>query len=386
MNVLHIVAGLPPAAAGLAEVVPRLAREIVTLGHEVTIATVATADEQLSAAAIAAEGGGVRIVRFAPTAPRSLYFSWEMRRGLHELVSAADLVHVHSNWTFPVWWACRTAARQGKPYVMSPHGCLDPLRLAHSAWKKRLVGSLDRRCLRQAAAIHATSAAERDWIRQFLGITAGGPQIDVIPNGVDLPASLAMTAAGAKPPDRERTILALGRLHPLKGLDLLLDAWALLGDERRMGRWRLVIAGPDEQGTRPRLEARATVLGLADVTFAGPVYGDDKMRLFEQADLVVLPSRSENFGVVVAEALAAGIPVVTTTTTPWAEINGRCGWCVEPAPQPLATALTAAMQLTDDGRAALGARGRELVAAKYQWTSVGRAMADLYSDLLASRG
>jgi len=398
MKVIHVVAGLQPAAAGLAELVPKVAREIVRLGHEATIATVAGPGDRLSAAADEAEAAGVRIVRFAPSVPHAAYASWEMAVGMRRLsrfVESADLVHVHSNWTFPVWWGCQTARNAGKPVVMSPQGCLDPVRLAHSAWKKRLVGSLDRRCLRHAAAIHATSEAERGWIKAFLGDPPGGPRIEVIPNGVDLPGGTTTASGGAKRIDRVRRMLYLGRVHPLKGLDLLVEAWGRLAGGHARGRgWELLIAGPDEQGTRARLETLARSLsipvvvgpgGAAEagrIVFAGPLYGDDKARLLSQADLVVLPSRSENFGIVVAEALSAGIPVVTTTATPWGEIDGTCGWCVEPAAEPLAGAIAAAMGLTDAERAERGARGRKLVEEKYTWASVGRQMERLYAGIV----
>jgi glycosyltransferase involved in cell wall biosynthesis len=284
---------------------------------------------------------------------------------------------------------------------MSPHGCLDLVRLAHSAWKKRLAGLLDRRYLRQAAAIHATSDMERDWIERYLG---KGPRICVVPNGVELPAA---APAAAKPAGRTRQVLYLGRLHPLKGLELLIEAWGRgagpgngtpeayptrgngtpeaypTGGPTGGNGWRLVIAGPDEQGTRAKLEAQARSLGLANVVFPGPLYGEEKQRALAEADLFALPSRTENFGIAVAEALAAGLPVITTKATPWSEIDGTTGWWVDVNASAIAKALAAAMRLSDEERAALGQRGRELVAAKYQWETVGRAMAGLYESLLA---
>jgi glycosyltransferase involved in cell wall biosynthesis len=377
MRILHVVAGLPAAGGGLADAVARMAWEACRLGHDVTIATVAGRDDPLASAAREAEAAGVRIVRHEPSAPRAIYFSRHMLRGLAALAARADVVHVHSNWTFPVWWGCQTAISAGRPLVMSPHGCLDPVRLAHSAWKKRLAGCFDQRYLRQADVIHATSEAERDWIEQYAG---GRPRIEVIPIGVDLPA-LRETA---NPAERTRTVLSLGRLHPLKGLDLLLDGWnRAIRALPPAARWELVIAGPDEQGTQEMLERRARELGLANVTFSGPLYGADKHRALADADLFVLPSRSENFGIVVAEALAAGVPVITTKGTPWSEIESSCGWWVDAAAEPLAHALSSAMRLSDAERAAMGARGRELVAAKYQWASVGQAMAELYASVQA---
>lgn len=377
MKIFHIVAALPPAGGGLSELVPRFALEAARLGHDVTIGTVAGPDAPLSSAANEAIAAGVRITRFEPSAPRVIHFSWAMLRGLEGLVAAADLVHVHSNWTFPVWWACQCAVRAGKPFVMSPQGCLDPVRLAHSAWKKRLAGFFDHRALRHATAIHATSGAERGWIERYVG---HHPPIEVIPNGVDIPP-LDRPATHA---DRTRQVLFLGRLHPLKGLDLLLDAWRLTSRELpECDRWRLVIAGPDEQGTRAALEGQARQLNLKNVEFSGPLYGADKARALAAADLFVLPSRSENFGIAAAEALAAGLPLIATKGTPWREIDGSCGWWTAVGAEPLARALTAAMRLDDAERTAMGTRGRALVEAKYQWASVGRAMVDLYASTVA---
>lgn len=375
MNVLHIVAGLPDAGGGLSELVPRLGREAVRLGHEVTIATVSRPHGQIATGAQETLEGGVRIVQFAPSTPAVVYFSWEMLRGLRPLTETAAVVHVHSSWTFPVWWAAQCAIAAGRPLFISPQGTLDPVRLAHSAWKKRLVGPLDRWCLRHATVLHATSTAEKEWIERYVG---GTPRVEVIPNGIDLPEPRMRP----RPADRTRTVLSLGRLHPLKGLDLLLDAWPLAMQELGPGdRWELVIAGPDEQGTRARLERQARHLGLAKVRFVGPLYGAEKAQTLADADLFVLPSRSENFGIVVAEALAAGVPVVTTKGTPWHEIDGSSGWWVDVNAEAIAAALTAAMRLSDAERTAMGARGRALVEAKYQWASVGRAMVELYGQL-----
>ena len=375
MRILHVVAGLPSAGGGLSELVPLFALEAVRLGHDVTIATVARDDEPFSAAAQAAAAGGVRIVRFAPSFPRALFFSWEMRRWLPAVVRSADIVHVHSNWTFPVWWGSHCALQAGKPLVMSPQGCLDPVRLEHSAWKKRLVGLFDRRSLRQAAVIHATSEMERDWIEQYLG---KGPRIAVIPNGIEISE---VGPALPKPEGRVRKALYLGRLHPLKGLDLLLDAWRMACPAGKTG-WQLVIAGPDEQGTRERLEPQARRLGLENVAFVGPLYGEQKAKALAEADLFVLPSRTENFGIAVAEALAAGLPVITTKGTPWSEIANSCGWWVDVNAAAIGKALAEGLGLTDAERAAMGRRGRELVAAKYRWDAVGRSMVGVYQSLV----
>jgi glycosyltransferase involved in cell wall biosynthesis len=154
----------------------------------------------------------------------------------------------------------------------------------------------------------------------------------VIPNGVD-------AAAFAGTGDREaisrrwpecqgkRVALFLSRLHPLKGLEMLIDAWA----EIPHAGWQLLVVGTDEAGHEAEIKARVERRGLAGaVTFGGPRYGDEKVAVMQAADLFVLPTHSENFGIVVAEALACGVPVITTKGAPWGEILGEDGSSASP--------------------------------------------------------
>ena len=475
MKALHILAGIPPGG-GMAESVPTLCRHLRQLGQEVTLATL---DGPASEAARAAEAAGVRVVRFAPSFPRALYFSWQMLRGLSAYVRAADVVHVHGAWTFPVWWGCRCALRAHKPLVMSPRGCLDPVRLRHAAWKKRLVGWIDRALLRRADAVHVTCEAEREWVAAYCdhpvvamasvknarggqgthegdevrkreaecpgkqkfyphlcdplgGRKKGGV---VIPNGIDSTNERMTSRTNDELPrtaQRTRTVFYLGRLHPLKGLDLLVEAWGILrplsgrNDECKSGNqaddirreavtnerspWRLIIAGPDEQGTLAGLKEQAARLGLkvaeacsgetpsSDIVFAGPVYGEAKERLLAEADLVVLPSRSENFGIVVGEALACEVPVVMTDVGPWKEEgakqpvqNAPCAapWSpngairfVETSAEGLADGLLDMLRLSDEELRERGVRGREWVSERFAWGAVASRMLGLYDGLL----
>ena len=218
-----------------------------------------------------------------------------------------DVLHDNGIW-LPHNHALAAVARASRvARVTSPRGMLAPWALNHKALKKKLAWWFyQKRDLASANMLHATSEAEGADIERL----ALGPRVVVIPNGVfwgDMPAPRASPCVNGR-----RTALFLGRLYPVKGLPLLIDAWAKV----RPPGWRLVLAGPDEQGHKAELEALIEKSGLGDVvTFTGSVAGKDKAELLSGAELFVLPSLSESFGMAIAEALAAGKPVLTTTAT-----------------------------------------------------------------------
>jgi glycosyltransferase involved in cell wall biosynthesis len=217
----------------------------------------------------------------------------------------------------------------------------------------------------------------------------------MIPNGVELPSLSASDGERAgvrcaensvtQPSTRNpqpplRTALFLGRIHPIKGLLDLIKAWVLV----RPQGWRVAMAGGDENNHRAEVEAAIQALDLAaDFSFLGPVAGDAKWSLYQQADLFVLPSHSENFGIVVAEALASSVPVITTRGTPWEDlVTHRCGWWTDNGPEPLAAALRDALNRTDEERHEMGRRGRQLVEQKYSWPGIAAQMHAVYRWVL----
>ena len=346
--------------------VPLLALAEAQAGFRVAVATRAGAGERLAQVAVEAERQGVELVRFAPSWPGFLYFSWQMLWKLPGVIRRADGVHIHGNWTFPVWWGAFHALRMGKRLVMSPQGSFDPVRLRHSGWKKRLVGWIDRALLRRADVVHATCEAERKWCCDFTG--RGDLPCVVIPNGTEMPPE----GTGVRENEKRR-VLFLGRIHPLKGLDLLLEAWQRVC--RDDAGWELVICGPDDRGLRSDLEKQAERLGIAGrVVFRDGVYGADKWRVIRSADCFVLPTRSENFGIAVAEALACGVPAICTEGAPWKELNTeKCGWWCPVSVDGIAGALEKMRELSDEERRALGENGKRLVTGKYTWRGVVRS-------------
>jgi glycosyltransferase involved in cell wall biosynthesis len=272
-----------------------------------------------------------------------------------------DVVHIHGTWTPILTVASYLAFAKGIPVVISPHGCLEPWALQHRGWKKKLALALyQKRIFSKASMMVATAKQELESIR-CLGIEMA---VAVIPNGVDMPPVRTHLQV------RERTFLFLSRIHPIKGLPDLVSAWALV----RQPGWRVVIAGPDEEGHLDEIRTLIDSLGLGgDFEFTGLVTGDRKEALFAEADAFVLPTYSENFGIAVAEALARGVPVITTTGAPWEDIETwRCGWWVQPGVDGVARALVAAMNTPREELSEMGRRGVQLVKEKYSWDQIGR--------------
>jgi glycosyltransferase involved in cell wall biosynthesis len=239
--------------------------------------------------------------------------------------------------------------------------------LAFSRRRKRIVWALSqRRVLMAAACFHATALSEAEDIRRA-GLRA---PVAVISNGIDIPDAAA--APGG------RTILHLGRLHPKKGIDRLIAAWARVAG--RHPDWRLRIVGPSELGCREALERQVWDLRVPRVDFDGPLFGEAKLEAYRQAGLFVLPTLNENFGMVVAEALAAGVPTISTKGAPWQGLETeRCGWWVDHGPDALAVVLDAALSMPDAERAAMGARGRAWMARDFGWDGIAARMVDVYA-------
>ena len=247
--------------------------------------------------------------------------------------------------------------------------------LGHKAWKKRLAWWLyQRRDLESARVLHATSAAEAEDIRR-LGLRQ---PVAIIPNGVALPPQEAMGQRA--PAASRRTALFLSRIHPGKGLLDLVQAWHKL----RPSGWRVLVAGPDEENHRAAVEQAISERRLDGYfKFLGPVGDDRKWEVFGQADLFVLPTKSENFGIAIAEALAAGVPVITTKAAPWQELEShRCGWWVDVGVEPLVAALREATAASPEVLREMGLRGRELVRERYSWPKIAQEMKAVYEWVL----
>jgi glycosyltransferase involved in cell wall biosynthesis len=238
--------------------------------------------------------------------------------------------------------------------------------MANKRWRKFPFWlSLQRPALERVHCFHATGEQEAGYIRQ-LGFRQ---PIAIIANGVDLPPSASV--------ERRNEVLFLGRIAREKGLDLLLPAWQHIA--ARFPGWRLRIVGPLDGAHAAEMRALAARLGVRECEFAGELRGERKAEAFARARLFVLPSYSENFGMVVAEALAHGVPAITTTRTPWSELAERgSGWCIEPTPDALTNALSVALSLPPGSLETMGGRGRAWIRSDYAWETLARCMVETY--------
>lgn len=303
------------------------------------------------------------------------------------LATDADVVHLHALWMYTSW-AVQTWHRQtGQPYVVSPHGMLDPWALDNAGWKKRLAGALyENASLRDAACLHALNRKERTAIRDY-GLD--GP-VGVIPNGVDLPDD---DTTEAPPPWGDQfdadtqVLLFLGRIHPKKGLAELLDAWAQLDDCAAAANWRLAVVGWDDGGHRAELEAAVAERGLdATVCFPGPAYGDEKDAAFRHADGFILPSYSEGLPMAVLEAWSYRLPVLMTPQCNLEEgFEANAAYRIAPDPKRIAEGLRAFMRSDASERSQMGNRGRALVEDQYTWPQIARSMRAVYRWVLGER-
>jgi glycosyltransferase involved in cell wall biosynthesis len=368
MKLVLLAPHLSSASGGLSGCIPGLARALAVTDN-VTLRIIGVQDES-EAEGWRSWGTDVRpCTEFGPHA-----FGWapSLRRALAEY--DPDIVDAQGLWMYPSRASLGWHRRTRKPYLITPHGMLDPWARQRSAWKKQIVRWwFEDEHLAGAACLRATSTMEAKHFRAF-GLRN---PIAVVPNGIDLPP----VPTDARERGRLNRILFLSRIHPKKGIDFLLRAWSNLYHSHP--DWELVIAGPDEVGHRADMQKLSRELGLERVLWHEPVYENAKLSLYASADLFVLPTHAENFGLVVGEALAHGVPVITTRNAPWHGLEEhRCGWWIDLSDGALTTALSEAIRLSATQRREMGARGRTWVEMAFAWPTVGRQMCEVYQWIL----
>lgn len=286
-----------------------------------------------------------------------------------------DVFHTNCCWMPQSACTAMWAKDAGYKIVYTPHGMLEPWIMKRHYWTKKVpaIFLFQKRGLQVADVIHATAESEKANLLKL----NWNSNVVVIPNCVRVDE-----IALKKSWERKKNILFLSRVHVKKGVNFLIEAASQLREE--LQGYTITIAGPGEESYVKELKQLASRLDVADMfRFIGPVFGDGKWKLYQEADLFVLPTHSENFGIVVAEALASGTPVITTTGTPWEELNTNgCGWCVSVGTQSLVEVLRKFLDCGEEELCAMGQRGRKLIMDNYSSKSIASQFVVMYSKLL----
>lgn len=374
MRILQTIAGLWSITGGPAESVPALCSGLSKLGHDVTILT----GEGDLAQSVLRASASVR-VQTAPVGPYWMgNYSAEFGAACEALAEKADILHTHGLWLYPNFVTSFVGRRLRRPVVVSPRGMLSPWSLRQGKLKKALVWwALQRRMLSRADMVHATSDEEAN---EFRRLKIAAP-IAVIPNGLNLNDFDLNRATAVRETGRTRSIVFMSRIHPKKGIGLLLDAWRLVSV--RHPDATLVLAGPGEPIHVSELCRRLEQENLDSVRYVGRVDADERFMLLAGAAAMVLPSYSENYGMVVAESLACGTPVVVTSGVPWPQVSMLgCGWRVSPEVGALSDALNDALATGRQRLDEMGAIGRHLIEQAHSVEVSATRMAETYAWLV----
>lgn len=286
-----------------------------------------------------------------------------------------DIVHINCCWMPQCAFAQKWAQQLGYKVVLTPHGMLEPWIMKRHCWTKKVPALLlyQKQAVINADYLHATAESEKSNLL-MLGYNR---KVEVIANGIDVENIVMKTAW-----KRKKKILFLSRVHVKKGINFLVEAAALLKNE--LEGYQILIAGEGDDNYITELKQQASKLEVAELFhFMGGVYGNDKWNMFRDADLFILPTHSENFGIVVVEALACGTPVITTKGTPWKELEGcHCGWWTEIGTEATVKALKLFLQLSVTELEFFGRNGRKLVEEKYSSEKMAGDMVLLYLKVL----
>ncbi len=377
MKILHVTASLDRKDGGPTVACLGMAAMMARQGH---IVSIVTTDEGV-VAADAAPGVAIEALPLSP--PARLRISWPLDRRLDEAVRDADIVHLHSLYLFHDWSAARHCRRQHKPYIVRPHGTLDPYIWRRRRWRKFAAETaFQNAVLRDAAGLHYTT--EEEW--RLALPHAHNDRGYVASIGLDLaefdrlPPRAALRGRYPQIGGR-KVVLFLGRLHAKKGVDTAVDAFAAVA--RGRDDIFLVIAGPDG-GMRGEIERLIRGHGLAHrALFTGMVSGEDKRAVFTGSDAFVLPSMSENFGITVIEAAASGVPIIMSDRVNLCEEFSASGAALVAPPAAAAFAVHLRRLLDDKGMAdQLRNNAAALVRRRFSWEALVPTYEDMYTTAI----
>lgn len=369
MRILHTIPNLGLHSGGPSTCTYHLLKGLNGAGVQADVLTFSSGEDD-----VIGDDAFIKRVCFDAVSP--LLYSRNMKRYLRQQTSY-DLYHANSIWTLPSHETRLAAKKQDKPFVLAPHGMLYPQALQVSSWKKKLALPLfQRKDLEAADCLQATCEDELMHIRNF-GLKN---PVAIIPNCLYIPALPAIR----QQENPVRRIGFIGRLHRIKNVDVLIRAWLKLGEKTKEAE--LFIIGDGEADYKLELRELAEKSSIKNIHFSGFLSGETLQAAVASLDFQVLPSKSENFGMVVPEALVHGVPVIAGKGTPWKELEiNHCGWWVDSTIDSLSQVLSQALELNECSRRRMGERGRQLVIDNYLMDKVSLKMKQLYEWMLTGK-
>jgi glycosyltransferase involved in cell wall biosynthesis len=383
MRALHVIPAVAQRYGGPSEAVVGMARALPHSGVDVLVATTDADGGGRLAVPVGEQSTwqGVQSIFFRRQWSEAFKYSGPLAAWLRTHVANFDVVHIHAVFSHACLAAAKACQDREVPYVVRPLGTLDPWSLHQKSLRKRVLWHMGaRRMLQLAGAVHYTTRSEQRLAEGPLGIGRGV----VIPLGIgselfdDASDGEEFDVSGGHP-----YVLVLGRIHPKKGLEAFIEAFLAVTAAEPLSKWQLVIAGDGATDYVAHIKRFAQARpGCERVRFVGWINGERKKAVLRQADLLALPSHQENFGIVVAEAMACGTPVFVSEFVNLAEeIEAwRAGWVTPLDHGALSRSLMYAVA-DEDERRRRGAVGRAIARAQFTWPSVAQQLADLYRDL-----
>lgn len=392
MRILQVCPIFPPHpsefASGVIQVVYSISKQLIDRGHEVEVYTSNALGLKRKLRNKVGLTDGIKVHYFAYVAYYGTYFiTPSLIAALKRNIEQFDVIHIHDFRTFQAGVAAHYAKKMGIPYVVQTHGSIP--QVGEKQGLKKIYDILwGHRILSHAAKVIALSPME---VEEYKNIGISEHKVEIIPNGIDLSEFENVPARGQFRrsfglSETHQVVLYLGRVHKIKGLDLLLKAFAELSKD--LTQAKLVIVGPDRvivdagRGYLASLQKLIRQLEIEErVVFAGPLYGVAKLGAYVDADVYVLPSRREAFGITLVEAMACGTAVVTTETCGIAGlVNHHAGYCVPYDERELRRVLLSL--LTNEGlRREMGQRGRKLVSEEFTWDKIVQKLERVYCQI-----
>ena len=364
MKILTFISSLDINSGGPSRSVPMLVKGLVEFGVDVTLMTIRSKNMNVHAL----EGTTARLKVLEPSFTRKEVTRYLKDENFH-------LIQIQSMWDWPYHKVMVEARKLGIPYIVTPRGMLEPWSLSQKKWKKKLAWWLyQRNDVQKSVCVFTTAKMEAEHVTN-LGITTCKA---VIPNGIETDSYPCKTSVDVV----KKQVLFLSRVHVKKGIEVLFEAWKQIHPDYE--DWQLLVIGNGEAEYIHSLENRVECLGLKEsIKILPPVFGNDKIQIYQESALFCLPSYSENFGMAIAEAMSCGTPVITTTNCPWNILNDtKTGWCIDLNVDNLERALREALSMNPTELYDMGQKASKLIYENFDYRNVTRKTLKLYEWLL----